>query len=243
MHEGHRERLREKFREYGPCALADHELLELLLFYALPRRDTNALAHGLIDSFGSLRAVLEAPPESLAGFPGVGKSTALYLCAVGAAMHRSAAVPKKADAPLKTAADAAEYARGLFYGETNEKLYLISLDMRFRVCGRELIASGTVDETNVYPRRIVEAALSHGAAFVILAHNHPGGSAEPSRADIDMTLFAMKLLEPIGIRVADHIIVGADGCFSTAGRASAGFSDDNSALRAAQYVRTEADKK
>ncbi len=208
MHEGHRKRMKERMAKEGLMHFAPHEVLEVLLFFGVPTKDVNPLAHELIARFGSLSAVLDASPEELARCPGVGANVAALLSMVpqlaGYYMR-----DKYRDKPLlKNANDAGDFCQTLFLGQTNESLYLICLDAQTRVIHPALLAEGTIDEITIYPRAVVDAAIRHDAHSVLITHNHPGGSLLPSPNDYDTTKAVMAALGPIGIRVLDHIIVG-----------------------------------
>lgn len=213
MHEGHRERMRETFMRQGASALHDHQLLELLLMYSIPRQDTNPVAHELLRVFGSLQALFQADVYELMKVEGVGEKSAILISLVGAMIQRKE--EKRTEAQrLGTPADAISYCKTLFIGEKYETMFIISLDKNFKVIYCDKISSGTLTETAVYPRIIVESALRHSANSILLTHNHPSGDINPSTHDIDTTLLILNALEPIGIRLHDHIIIGKDGAFS-----------------------------
>jgi len=214
MHEGHRERLKNRFLTEGLDSFEQHQVLELLLFYAIPRRDTNELAHKLIKKYGSLSGVLEANPEDLASTPGVGRNTAVLLSLIPS-LARIYFKDRWGDKPLiNSTAKAGEYAVSLFAGRTYEAFYVICLDSQNRVNFAALVHEGTINEAAVYPRIIVEAALRHQANSVILAHNHPGGTLKASVADMEVTQRIKDALGAISIHVVDHIIVAGDKYFS-----------------------------
>ncbi len=213
MHEGHRQRLRETYLTQGAAAFHDHQLLELLLSYSIPRADTNPIAHALLQRFGSLREVFQANVYELMQTPGVGEKSAILLSLTGTMLRRSEG-SKVRTQKLSTPVEAMNYCRGLFIGEKYEAMYILSLDKNFKLLFCDKISSGTLNETAVYPRVIVESALRHSANSVLLTHNHPSGDATPSVQDIDTTMLILKALEPIGIRLHDHIIIGKDGAFS-----------------------------
>lgn len=207
VHEGHRKRLRMRFLKDGLDSFEPHQVLELLLFYSIPRRDTNELAHQLLKKYGSLSGVFEADPKDLSQTPGIGENTAFLLSLIPQ-LSRKYFNDKWGDKPeLNSSTKAGEYAVSLFAGRTYEAFYIICLDSQNRVNYAELVHEGTINEAPVYPRMLVEAALRHKANCVILAHNHPGGSMNPSRADIEATRTICKALEAISIKVIDHIIV------------------------------------
>lgn len=207
VHEGHRMRLKERFLKEGLDSFEQHQVLELLLFFSIPRRDTNEIAHGLLNKYGSLSGVFEAEPKDLANTPGIGDNSALLLSLIPQ-LSRRYFNDKWRDKPeLNSSTKAGEYAASLFSGRHYEAFYIICLDSQNRVNYAQLVHEGTINEAPVYPRVIVEAALRHKANSVILAHNHPGGTLNPSKADIEATNRIRTALEAISIKVVDHIIV------------------------------------
>lgn len=207
FHGGHRARMRERFAEEGLSGFAPHEALELMLFYAIPQRNVNPLAHALIDRFGTLERVLAAPREELCKVEGVGEYAASLLKLFHAVSLRLNAERAAETEVLATSEDALEYCAGLLRGNHKERFFVICLDAQLHVIKAECIAEGSVDEVPAYPRLAVEAALRHNARQVILCHNHPGGSALPSDADLDATRRLCDALRTVQIGVPDHIIV------------------------------------
>lgn len=217
LHQGHRERLRARFLAEGLDAFEDHQVLELLLFQALPRQDTNPIAHRLMRRFGSLSAVLEADPTDLASVEGVGAQTAAFLALIPQVTRRYFLDRvRHARTPLDTSEAAAEYLIPLMAGRAEEVFYVVCLDSRLRVLYPALVSEGTVKDALVQPRQVVEAAIRHRAAAVILAHNHPGGTAKPSNHDHQITRHLVQTLGGIDIRVVDHVIVAGDRIYSFA---------------------------
>jgi len=217
LHKGHRERLKNRFLKEGLDAFEDHQVLELLLFQAIPRVDTNPLAHLLIKRFGSLSAVLEADPHDLEAIEGVGRSAALFLSMIPQVTRRYFLDRvRHVRKPLNTSEAAAEYLVPLMAGRAEEVFYVICLDSQLRVLYPALVSEGTVKDAVVHPRHVVEAALRHKAASVILAHNHPGGSMKPSNQDHKLTARLVQALGSIDIKVVDHVIVAGDQVYSFA---------------------------
>lgn len=213
-HSGHRQRLREAYQSGGAAALHEHQLLELLLTYAIPRRDVNPLAHKLIARYGSLERVLVAPVEELTRVEGVGENAATLLSLTGALRSLPSARANKR-AAIKTPEEAANYCESLFAGRDKyEATYCVSLDKKRRVIHCDLVSAGTLAENVIYPRLVVEFALRHGAGSVILTHNHPSGDPAPSQSDIASTKAVCEALAAIGITLNDHIIIGCEGSFS-----------------------------
>ena len=213
-HEGHRERLRTRFRQAGLDAFAPHEVLELLLTYAIPRRDTKPIAYALLNRFGTLHAVLQAPVSELVQVEGVGE-TAATLIALMAPLFRAYRKSLEEDTPeIRTGGQAVRYCESLFEGERYEKFYVICLDARMRRLNTVLVSQGDVSEVHVYARHVLNALTQCNAMGAILAHNHPSGTAQPSREDIAMTGTIYGLLTGVGIRLYDHVIVSTSESFS-----------------------------
>lgn len=208
---GHRLRLKERFVNGGPDALPDYELIELVLFSAIPRRDTKPVAKRLIERFGSFTEVINAPPERLKEVNGIGDAAVIQLKLVRAAalrfmrggvMHR----------PVLTSWNAVlDYCRAAMAFEASEQFRILFLDRKNGLIADELQQRGTVDHTPVYVREVVKRALELSASAVILVHNHPSGDPTPSRADVEMTRQIVDAARPLGITVHDHIIVGRHG--------------------------------
>ncbi|HUG61211.1 MAG TPA: DNA repair protein RadC [Methylomirabilota bacterium] len=213
---GHRERLRARFRE-GADSLADYEILELLLFRSIPRRDTKPLAKALIAHFGSLGEVLGASEARLKGVAGVSDSVAADLKLVMAAGLRMARGQVLKRPVLSSWAAVIDYCRAAMAFEEREQFRILFLDRKNAVIADEVQQTGTVDHTPVYPREVVKRALELSATAVILVHNHPSGDPTPSRADVTMTKQIVDVAGPLGIAVHDHIIVGRDGHASLKG--------------------------
>lgn len=213
-HDGHRERLRERFLKDDLEGFAPHEALELLLTYAIPRRDTNLLAHQLLAHFGSLHAVLEAPVEELEQVDGIGHSAATLirlLLPLLRLYERDRLAPRPS---LTTYHQTENFCKALLNGMTVEKFYVLCFDARLKLISAQLIAEGTLNEVAVYPRRVLAALLRHNASGAVLCHNHPGGTAQPSEEDIALTDTINTLLTGVGIRLYDHILVAGAGAFS-----------------------------
>ena len=235
MHEGHRRRLMDRYIKEGLINFEDHQVLELLLFYAIPRKDTNEIAHILLKSFGSLSNVFEADAEELMKIEGIGKNAAVLIKMVFE-MSRRYRMDSFGSRPcIKKIDDACNYAAELFLGEHVEKIYLICLDMRSNLINSVCINEGTIDETPFYPRKIVQAALKNNAAKVILAHNHPGGSPKPSIYDMEATASVMDLLKKLDIDLIDHIIVGKENFLSMAAQKFITRNTKEDTVYAAQY--------
>ena len=210
VHDGHRSRKKDQFREHGLDAFADHEVLELLLYYAIPRRDTNPIAHRLMKRFGSLEAVFSAPIEELEKVEGVGENAATLLALLMPLYRRIRTVSRTKEMILASTERTGEYFIDLFFGVTREETYEACLDAKGKLLACYRIAEGGVDTVNINTRRLVENALKCGASAVILAHNHPSGIALPSPDDNATTLAVWETLRAVGIPLIDHIIVADD---------------------------------
>lgn len=214
---GHRDRLRQRFRDSGDRALADYELLELLLFRLIPRRDTKPIAKALLARFGSLPEVLGAPAKLLTEVKGVGDSVATDLKLVASIAHRMLKGELKGRQVLGSWSSVIEYCRAAMAFEAREQFRVLFLDKKNALIADEVQQTGTVDHTPVYPREVVKRALELSATAIILVHNHPSGDPTPSRADIEMTKLIIDTARPLGITIHDHIIIGKDGHASLKG--------------------------
>lgn len=210
MHEGHRERVKNRYLKEGLDSFEDHQVLELLLFFSIPRCDTNETAHRLMKKYGSLSAVFEADVSDLMKTEGIGKNSAILLSLIPS-LARKYFTDRWGSRPiLNTSYKAGQYAVSLLAGKTYEAFYVICLDSANKVNFAALVHEGTINEAPVYPRIVVETALRHKANSVILAHNHPGGTLDASMADISITKKIIAALEPISVKVLDHIIVAGN---------------------------------
>lgn len=210
LHSKHRERLRERYLKDGIDSFEPHQVLELILFYAIPRKDTNGIAHALLNRFGSLANVLEAPVEELATVEGIGKSTAVYLNMFSQVIRKYEQDKAFKRKRLSDYASTGEFCLSLFKGRVYECMFLISLNSQNRVINYEKVAEGTVNETTVYPRELIRSAISNHAVKVVVAHNHPGGTATPSTDDIHLTTLLRNAFNAVGIEFCDHIIVSGE---------------------------------
>ncbi|SON56096.1 DNA repair protein RadC [Hartmannibacter diazotrophicus] len=214
---GHRDRLRARFREHGADAIADYELLELLLFRSIPRQDTKPIAKALLQAFGSFAQVLGAPEQRLKSIPGVGDAVVTDLKLMHAATQRMIRGELKGRTVLSSWSSVIDYCRTAMIFEEKEQFRILFLDKKNALIVDEVQQVGTVDHTPVYPREVVKRALELSATALILVHNHPSGDPTPSRADIQMTKQIIDVAKPLGISVHDHIIVGREGHASLKG--------------------------
>ena len=210
IHAGPRGRIRERFRKEGLTGFSEHEVLELLLTFAIPQRDVNPLAHELIDLFGSLAGVLEANEQELMRTCGVGENAASLLTLITPLLSYYQMNALGERPIINNLADAKAYCAALFMGAHRERVFMICLDQSGHVLHRALMQEGTLDEAPLYPREIVSTALRYNAFGVILTHNHPGGIAAPSNADYRATQAILTALSTIDVRVVDHVIIAGD---------------------------------
>lgn len=209
-HKGHRERLKQRFLEEGLDNFTDIQVLELLLFYAIPQKDTNPIAHALLDRFGSLSQVLDAPVEELKKVTGI-KDNAATLLSLVTQLSRYYQVNCAQRVEILTTLEACgKYLVPYFFGRNNETVFLLCLDAKCKVlCCRE-VGEGSINSASISIRKIVETALGTNATTVILAHNHPSGVALPSTEDVQTTRRIAAALGAVEVHLADHIVV-ADG--------------------------------
>ncbi|CAK7016697.1 MAG: hypothetical protein DELT_02265 [Desulfovibrio sp.] len=210
---GHRKRLRERLTT-ASHALADYEVLELLLGNVLLRRDTKPLAKELLQRFGSLRGALDARPQELAAVPEFGPALLAYWKLIREVMARYAESPARKRTELCSPLAVAHMAKMRLAASDHEELWVAYLDTQNRLLAWELAARGSVHTVPLYPRDVMSRALELKASGLILVHNHPGGSPRPSGADLDLTHKIRAAGEPLGIRLTDHVIVTDDACYS-----------------------------
>jgi DNA repair protein RadC len=214
---GHRNRLRERFRGAGADALSDYELLEMVLFRAIPRGDVKPLAKSLVKAFGSFAETIHAPEARLREIDGVGEATITEIKLIAATAQRIAKGQLRRRTLLSSWSDVLDYCRTSMAFADKEQFRLLFLDKRNQLISDEVQQTGTVDHTPVYPREVIKRALELSATALILVHNHPSGDPTPSSADIQMTKAIIDIATPLGISVHDHIIVGRGGHASLKG--------------------------
>ena len=207
IHDGHRQRLKERFLSEGLDHFDELYVLELLLFYCIPRKDTNPIAHQLLAHFGSLTNVFEATVEELQKVPGISKNAATFLTLIPQAGRYYQIKRAEPGDILHTIEQCGKYLVPYFYGRENETVFLLCLDAKCKVLGCKMIGEGSVNSANIPIRRVVEIALNANATTVILAHNHPSGLALPSADDVQTTLRVAKAMDAVEITLADHIVV------------------------------------
>jgi DNA repair protein RadC len=212
--EGHRDRLRTRLLVAGPDSLADHEMLEMLLFLALPRRDTKPIARQLLARFGGFGDVVTASPGELRAVDGLGDAGIAALKLAQAAATRMLRGELAAKPLLCSWEALTDYLRAAFGHSRTEEFHVLFLDARARLLADEIMGRGTINHAPVYPREIARRALELHASTVLLAHNHPSGSTGASRDDIAMTREVRRALQPLGVILHDHLIVTRDECIS-----------------------------
>ena len=218
LHIGHRQRMKQRVLQYGVDSLADHEVLEVLLYFGLPRGDTNALAHNLIRHFGSLSRVLEADYEDLLQVNGVGENTA-FMLSVMPKMFGRFKQDKNRDKLIFGSVEAfGEYVCELFVGEKNEVVYLICLNAGMQLLNSVRLGEGDIGSVAISVQDVVRTALTQKARNVVLAHNHPGGRTKVSVEDFEMTRRCMRALADVNVKLVDHLIVCGDTYCSFAER-------------------------
>lgn len=211
---GHRERLRKRFLEGGPSALADYELLEILLFTAKPRGDVKPLAKALLAHFKSFSGVMHADKAALYKVDGMGDAAVTAILAAKASAELMLKQQVSEGPVVKSWTQLLDYCRVQFGNLKHEEFHVLYLNHKLRVIADECQQRGTINHTPVYPREVVKRALECGAASMILAHNHPSGDIKPSQDDIDVTMQIVQAAAHLGIEVHDHVIVGAKKHFS-----------------------------
>ena len=216
IHDGHRQRIKARFCKEGLDHFEEHQVLELLLFYCIPSVDTNPIAHRLLDHFGSLARVFEAPVEELEKVEGIGHNAAVFLSLVMAAGRYYQVNCASRNVILNSVEECGKYLLPLFYGRRNETVFLLCLDAKCKVLTCKMLGEGSVNSAGVPVRRIVETALAFNATSVVLAHNHPSGLAFPSDADIQTTRRVAVALDAVEIGLLDHIVVADDDFVSMA---------------------------
>lgn len=210
IHDGHRKRMKNRFLKYGLDSFDDHAVLELLLYYALPRGDVNPIAHELINRFGSLDAVLDAPMSDLIQIPGVGENAAALIKIIPQVCRRYLESRVSLDRIIDSSEKAGEFVKPYFYGKREETVFVVGLDAKCKVIAHKQLGEGDVTATLISVRKVVEFALTYNAAYIVLAHNHPSGVALPSSDDVLSTKKVQEALLNVGVKLFDHVIVADD---------------------------------
>lgn len=207
IHDGHRQRLKTRFLQEGLEHFDEHQVLELLLFYCIPRQDTNPIAHALLEHFGSLTQVMEASPSELQKVKGMGESSAAFLSLLNSFCRYYQINRASSAVILNTLEECGRYLMPFFYGRRNETVYLLCLDAKCKVLSCKEVGEGSVNSASVPIRRIVEMALGSNATSAILAHNHPSGIAVPSAEDQLTTKQLAVALAAVDITLVDHMVI------------------------------------
>ncbi len=215
-HENHRMRMYQRYQKSGLDGFAPHEVLELMLYYVIPRKDVNPLAHELIDKFGSFSNVLDAHPDDLAKVEGVSQRCAVYLNMMPQVMRLYNSTKAQSSAPLDSAGKVIDFLSDLFYGWNKEVFYLLCLDAKCRMTQYVQISVGETGGLHVHPKKVVEAAIRYNSSQVIFAHNHPSGMVTPSDEDILFTRRLAVVMSTIDIPVIDHVILNDTSSYSFA---------------------------
>lgn len=216
IHDGHRQRLRTRFLQEGLDNFDQIQVLELLLFYCVPRKDTNSLAHTLLDHFGSFEAVLDATPKEMMKVPGVGENIAAFLSLMKETWRYYKVKSSEVRKPLTTVEKCGDYLLPYFVNRDVETVFLLCLDAKCKVICCRLIGEGSVNSASISVRKIVETALDANATSVVLAHNHPSGVAIPSPEDIQTTKRVANALKAVEVILVDHIVVAENDYVSIA---------------------------
>lgn len=217
IHRDHRKRMKARFAAQGLDGLNDHEVLELLLYFAIPRKDTNPIAHRLLRTFGTLHGVFDASADALQSVEGIGESSSMLLVLLRDVMRRYAMDKAENDlrgAALTTTELMGHYLLPWFIGVPEERLIALATDSKGKVLGAEEISRGITRATDVNIRKLVEFAIRYQASGIIMAHNHPGGLALPSHDDMSTTRRIREMLQRLSISLRDHIIVAGDDYIS-----------------------------
>lgn len=211
IHDGHRERVKQEFLKNGfNESTPPHKIVELILFYSIPRKDTNEIAHELLNRFGSISGILDAPTQELTEIKGVSLNTAILLKLIisVARIYRSEKSEKQVD--FANLDEVSDYILSRYFGYTKEVFSVISFSGSGRLLGFDILSEGSVSEVNISTRDIIETVLKRQAVSVILAHNHPGGTAVPSNEDIAVTKNIQSALSHINVKLLDHIVISGD---------------------------------
>lgn len=214
VHDGHRDRMRERIRRSGLASLQDHEILEYVLYAFVPRKDTNEIAHSLIDKFGSISGVLNADEKRLAEVNGMTANAALFIASLSEIFRRYIQDLGRTKDTLKGKGEIRKYLGAKLYGLREEELYVVALDARDGVIDARNIANGSADAVELNVRKVVDFALRNKASGIIIAHNHPSGNPTPSQRDVDITQETYSTLSALGIGLLDHFIFSGASFYS-----------------------------
>jgi len=215
LHENHRQRVKNRYIITKDLdVFADHEVLEILLFYAIPRQNVNEMAHKILNEFGKLHKVFEASPKEIQSRCGVTENVAVLLSMMSPLFRRYQRDKFRKRVQFNTTESIAKYVKAAYVGRKNEAFMLMCLDKSNSLLSMEVMEEGAIDAVEIYPRKIIRHAVDHGASYLVLAHNHPGGNMKVSDADRATTFAMMKYLKTLNIEILDHIIVVDDDYIS-----------------------------
>jgi DNA repair protein RadC len=216
LHSGHRERVRNQFLKHGLDSFQPHSILELLLFYAIPLKDTNEIAHHLLRKFGSLSGTFDAPYEELLKVDGIGKSAATLIKLIPQLCRRYEEDLDRDKIVIYSHDEAGKRLINKFIGRPNEVVILMLLDSKTRLLYCDVVEEGTVNSANLYIKKIVRISVQYDACYAILSHNHPSGSCLPSKQDLSTTRWVYEALDTVEVRLIDHIIISGNDYLSIA---------------------------
>ena len=214
IHKGHREKVKQRYYEAGLNSMPDHNILELLLFFGIPQKDTNPIAHELIEKFGSFSGVLEASKADLQSVKGMTENAACLLTLILPVYKRYVNDLHKKKKKFSDAKDIADYLRPLYLDTNNERIYALCLDSEDRMVACRVVSDGDIDSSTLDIRKLASIVLEVKAKKVVLSHNHPNGSLVPSQADAISTQYACELMNLLKVQVVDHIIITDKSYFS-----------------------------
>ncbi len=213
VHEGHRSRLKERFLEQGIDNFEAHNILELLLFYSIPRKDTNEIAHDLLKNFGTLQGVFDADFNDLIKVDGIKENSATLLKLIPAIARAYATDKYSSNHLLDTAEKISEFFLDKYVGEKNEIVYLLLLNNKFEMIDAVKLHEGSVNSAQISPRKVLDLVVKHNASMIVLAHNHPNGNAYPSMEDIETTSELMSTFSMVDVRLLEHFVVSKNDAY------------------------------
>ena len=216
LHTGHRQRMKQRFIEHGADTFQDYELLEMILYYSIPKKDTNEIAHRLLDTFGTIKDVFDADYIELMAVKGIKENSATLIKLFQKVTGRywTAEFSDYGRVDLSTDEKRFEYCKSLYLGEKNEKIYVLALDNNMHLMSKKMISEGLPNRVELGVGQVADFAIKKGSGIVLLVHNHPGGLSVPSQEDISVTDRHYSSLRNVGIILYDHIVVGCDGAIS-----------------------------
>jgi len=236
-HKEHRQRMYKRLEKEGVFGFYDHELLEMLLYFSIPRGDTNPIAHNLLNSFNSIDGVMKADVSGLMSIEGLGPKSAMLIEIISELYRRcELSADSKKVVRINSVGDAVAYGRKLFAGKRYESFYVVCMDITGKVIGDGYLGEGTLDQVFIYTRKLIETALRFTAYSVVLMHNHPGGIPVPSEEDKHLTQKCRIALEAVNIKLLDHVIIADDDYYSFGHTVGLGSVDMDDVIAAAQKI-------